>query len=108
MLTWANTRGLEYGKWVQNLFTVAKTGALIAVIVLACTLGWNASAVKENFGDLWSPRGTVEVVKGLTAASRCLPSGLNRTRLRDLSPTSSYRTSCFDSGSKTRTSPGAA
>ena len=29
LLTWSNTRGLEYGKIVQNIFTTAKTGALL-------------------------------------------------------------------------------
>src|ERR1700681_255996 len=27
-LTWTNTRGLQYGKIIQNVFTTAKTGAL--------------------------------------------------------------------------------
>src|SRR4051812_37387375 len=35
LLTLLNVFGLKYGKWIQNLFTVAKTGALLALIVLA-------------------------------------------------------------------------
>src|SRR5919106_4393214 len=31
LLTWTNTRGLEYGRIVQNIFTTAKTGALLAL-----------------------------------------------------------------------------
>src|SRR5437016_4455064 len=34
LLTWTNTRGLEYGRIVQNIFTTAKTGALIALVGL--------------------------------------------------------------------------
>ena len=34
LLTWTNTRGLQYGKVVQNVFTTAKTGALVALIVV--------------------------------------------------------------------------
>src|SRR5438034_1497201 len=34
LLTYMNTRGLNLGKLVQNIFTTAKTGALIALIVL--------------------------------------------------------------------------
>src|SRR6059058_5621907 len=34
LLTWMNTRGLRLGKLVQNIFTSAKTGALVALIVL--------------------------------------------------------------------------
>jgi basic amino acid/polyamine antiporter, APA family len=69
LLTAANTCGLEYGKAIQNLFTVTKTGALLALIVVGLTLGWNAPAVSANFGDFWSPRGLEEVAGGLTAAS---------------------------------------
>ncbi len=56
LLTWTNTRGLSYGKIIQNLFTVSKTGALLALIVLGLALGWNATAVDMNFGNLWTPR----------------------------------------------------
>src|SRR5438270_6729766 len=53
LLTWANTRGLEYGKIVQNVFTTAKTAALAALILAGLILGWNASAVKTNFTDMF-------------------------------------------------------
>jgi APA family basic amino acid/polyamine antiporter len=56
LLTWMNTRGLKLGKFVQNVFTFAKTGALIALIVLGLVIGWNATAVHANFGDLWTVR----------------------------------------------------
>jgi basic amino acid/polyamine antiporter, APA family len=69
LLTWTNTRGLEYGKIVQNVFTTAKTGALAALVLVGILLGWNADAVAANFGDLWTPRGTAEIVPGLTAAT---------------------------------------
>jgi APA family basic amino acid/polyamine antiporter len=69
VLTVTNIRGLEYGKAVQNLFTVAKTGALLAMIVLGLTLGWNALAVERNFGDFWSVRPAQPVAAGLTAAT---------------------------------------
>src|SRR5262249_11395174 len=54
-LTWTNTRGLEYGKIVQNIFTTTKIGALLGLIVIGLILGWNAKAVHANFGeDFWS------------------------------------------------------
>src|SRR5881396_1391873 len=34
LLTWTNTRGLEYGKIIQNVFTTAKTGALAGLILV--------------------------------------------------------------------------
>jgi basic amino acid/polyamine antiporter, APA family len=55
-LTATNMLGVNYGKIIQNLFTVAKTGALIALIVLGFTLAKNADAVARNFGDLWTRR----------------------------------------------------
>jgi APA family basic amino acid/polyamine antiporter len=69
VLTATNMCGLKYGKLVQNVFTVAKTGALAAMIVLGLTLGWNAVAVEENFGNFWQVRGAVDVGSGMTAAS---------------------------------------
>jgi basic amino acid/polyamine antiporter, APA family len=68
-LTWTNTRGLQYGKIIQNVFTTAKTGALAALIVVGVTLGWNHAAVAENFGRLWAVRGAGDIVPGLTATT---------------------------------------
>lgn len=69
-LTWLNTRGLSLGKLVQNIFTFAKTGALLALILLGLLIGWQADAVSVNFGNLWNPRGTIQTVgPGLTATS---------------------------------------
>ncbi len=69
LLTWTNTRGLEYGRIVQNVFTTAKTGALAGLIVLGVLLGWNHTAVTGNFGSFWTPRGTVDMATGLNAGS---------------------------------------
>ncbi|MEO6724737.1 MAG: amino acid permease [Blastocatellia bacterium] len=70
LLTWMNTRGLKLGKLVQNVFTVAKTGGLIALIVLGLLIGWNSGAVQANFGDFWTARGSLQDVgQGLTAAT---------------------------------------
>ena len=69
LLTWTNTRGLEYGRLIQNVFTTAKTGALIALILVGLLLGWNRAAVSDNFGSLWTPRGVTDIVPGLSAVS---------------------------------------
>jgi len=68
LLTWTNTRGLEYGKIVQNLFTSAKTLALAALIVAGLTLGWNAAAVHANFTHMFR-LGTFDPSLGVPAAS---------------------------------------
>ena len=68
LLTWANSRGLEYGKIVQNLFTTAKTAALAALILAGFFLGWNASAVKANFTGMFK-LGAYDPSLGVAAAS---------------------------------------
>src|SRR5207237_7337551 len=69
-LTFTNTRGLEVGKLVQNVFTTAKTGALIALSVLGIIVGLRSGAGAENFSNFWTLRGGLqEVGAGLTAAT---------------------------------------
>ncbi len=70
LLTFMNTRGLRLGKLVQNVFTTAKTGALIALIVRGIIVGLKSGAGAENFRDLWTVRGDLqEVGAGLLAAT---------------------------------------
>lgn len=69
LLTFSNSRGLEYGKAVQNIFTVAKMGALLALIVLGLTLGASASAIHENFGKIWAAQPTTLLAPGLMAVT---------------------------------------
>ena len=54
-LTAVNTRGLEVGKTIQNLFTVVKTASLLALVGLGLTIGFNADAAARNFADPWTP-----------------------------------------------------
>jgi len=69
-LTFTNTRGLEVGKLVQNVFTTAKTSALLALIVLGIIVGLRSGAGAENFSHFWTLRGGLqEVGAGLTAAT---------------------------------------
>src|SRR5262245_34379442 len=69
VLTWTNTRGLDWGKIIQNVFTTTKTGALLALIAVGLFFGWNQLAVSGNLGDLWTPRGTVPLAPGLEATT---------------------------------------
>ena len=52
LLTWVNTRGLKLGKTVQNIFTVAKTAALAAVVLLGFFFA-KAIALSANFTGFW-------------------------------------------------------
>jgi APA family basic amino acid/polyamine antiporter len=67
LLTWTNTRGLQYGKVIQNTFTTAKTGALVGLILVGVLIGWNSETVAANFGDFWGPRGFEPIAEGVTA-----------------------------------------
>jgi APA family basic amino acid/polyamine antiporter len=69
LLTWTNTRGLDWGKVIQNVFTTTKTGALIALIAVGLLVGWNPQAVSANFGDMWTARGAVPLAPGLAATT---------------------------------------
>lgn len=53
LLTWVNTRGLRVGAFVQNLFTFAKTGALLGLIVLGFIFS-TAIARQANFSNFWA------------------------------------------------------
>jgi APA family basic amino acid/polyamine antiporter len=53
-LTLLNCRGVQHGKIVQNIFTVAKTLALIALILVGLTLVADSAVIKQNFEMLWS------------------------------------------------------
>jgi APA family basic amino acid/polyamine antiporter len=52
-LTWVNTRGLRTGAAVQNVFTIAKIGALVGLIALGVVAGRRPEAMEANFSDFW-------------------------------------------------------
>jgi APA family basic amino acid/polyamine antiporter len=53
ILAVVNSFGLEQGRWVQNVFTVAKTFGLALLIVLGLTVAANSSAIQQNFDNVW-------------------------------------------------------
>jgi basic amino acid/polyamine antiporter, APA family len=62
LLTWTNTRGLKLGTLVQNIFTFAKTAALIGVVFVGMFLGWSATSAArtsvwwDSWVNGWSPQ----------------------------------------------------
>ena len=52
-LTFINTRGLEVGKWIQNVFTITKTAALFGLVLVGLIFGWNAGGALFS-ADLWN------------------------------------------------------
>jgi APA family basic amino acid/polyamine antiporter len=55
-LTFINTLGVQLGKLIQNVFTSAKTLALLGLIILGIFVGKNAGAMTENFSHFWEIR----------------------------------------------------
>lgn len=53
-LTLTNTTGLKTGKLIQNTFTFTKTAALLGLIVVGLTLGWNQNSAAYT-SDWWNP-----------------------------------------------------
>src|SRR4029079_18919583 len=68
-VTWTNSRGLKYGKGMQNVFTSMKIGTLVGVIVIGCLLGWNAAVVHGNFSDAWALMGVLPPAAGISSLS---------------------------------------
>jgi APA family basic amino acid/polyamine antiporter len=68
-LTWVNSRGIQNGKWIQRIFTLSKTGALLGIVLLGFILGFRAEIWQANWADAWNaekwlaaPTGTFSVV----------------------------------------------
>ncbi len=66
LLTWTNSRGVRYGKIVQNLFTTAKVAALVALILCGLIFSQPA-AIAANFTNLWAPHDVTPITASLSA-----------------------------------------
>ena len=53
-LSWINTRGLDTGKWIQNIFTSTKIISLIGIIIIGITIGRNHTAIIHNLQNIWN------------------------------------------------------
>jgi APA family basic amino acid/polyamine antiporter len=53
LLTAVNCKGLREGAIVQNIFTVAKVGGLLALVLMGLLLPGNPEAVRTNFGTIF-------------------------------------------------------
>ena len=54
LLAFVNVFGVKLGSMIQNVFTSAKALSLAGLVLLAFTVGRNATAWQANFGDDWS------------------------------------------------------
>ncbi len=72
-LTFLNTRGVRLGKWIQNIFTCAKTLSLLGLILLCVFVARNATAIADNFTHLWAIRGAQPITPGVRFLRGILP-----------------------------------
>lgn len=64
LITFLNTLGVKLGKLIQNIFTSAKTLALIGLILIGIFIGRNHAALADNFSQFWTIRGTEQIQPG--------------------------------------------
>ncbi len=69
LLTAVNALGVDYGRWIQNIFTTAKVAALLGLVVVGLGLGWNAQVVAGNFGGGLKVYNPVDLAAGVSALS---------------------------------------
>src|ERR1700681_1393898 len=63
-LTFLNTLGVQLGKIIQNIFTSAKTLALLGLIFICVFIGRNAGAISDNFSHFWTIRNAQPIEPG--------------------------------------------
>lgn len=63
-LTSLNLFGVRLGKIIQNIFTSAKTLALVGLIVIGFFFARNHAAIADNFSHLWAVRGDQSIEPG--------------------------------------------
>jgi APA family basic amino acid/polyamine antiporter len=62
LLTWLNLRGLYTGKLIQDVFTLIKIGALLALIGLGLAYFGRDPAAAIHATDFWTPRANGEAI----------------------------------------------
>jgi APA family basic amino acid/polyamine antiporter len=65
LITFLNTQGVRLGKLIQNIFTSAKTLALVGLILVGIFLGKNHAAIADNFSNFWTVRGAQPIEPGV-------------------------------------------
>ncbi|RRB02116.1 APC family permease [Larkinella rosea] len=53
LLTWINSRGIQSGKLIQNVFTSAKLLALLGLIIVGIGFGSKTGTLSANFQNAW-------------------------------------------------------
>lgn len=53
LLTFVNSRGVNYGKWIQTGFTLAKIASVVALVAFGLLLGAKAEVWNANWAQAW-------------------------------------------------------
>ena len=72
-LTFLNTLGVRLGKLIQNIFTSAKTLALMGLIFVCIFVARNAAAISDNFSHFWAIRGASTIEPGVNFLKSFVP-----------------------------------
>jgi APA family basic amino acid/polyamine antiporter len=69
LIALVNCYGVEWGKWIQNVFTVAKLGGMVALLGLGAVVAFLRPAVlRANFAAPWHPV-NLTAIHGLEATT---------------------------------------
>ena len=99
VLTWANSRGIQAGKTVQNIFTTTKIASLLGLIILGLLLGANAGAIKANFGgDWWAATSTAADGKTMSIGGFALLLALGTSMVGSLFSSDAWNSITFTAG----------
>ena len=60
-LTIVNVFGVKTGAIVQNIFTIAKTAALLGLVIIGFALARNPQAITANFSNFWANSGSTAI-----------------------------------------------
>ena len=73
LITFLNTLGVRLGKWIQNIFTSAKTLSLVGLIFLGVFVGRNHAAIADNFSHFWAVRNAQQIEPGANFLRGLIP-----------------------------------
>ena len=75
-LTYVNSRGINYGKIIQLVFTMSKLVALAILIILGFIVGSKSGFFTTNFTDAWAATQTVKTSTGAWVTENIAGMGL--------------------------------
>ena len=70
LLTYINTKGVQSGKTIQLVFTLAKMFALFALIILGLYVGLQTDVLSNNFAHMWEASKTVLNTDGTVTVTK--------------------------------------